>query len=108
MNIFGNFCKTFQDLIENKNYFHDINIECQIRKQFEDFKNAFKIDFKDFANKEYIKKVSDAVENSIGLQLENFFNDKCVYSLIQEKISDYFSIDCKDFIDIIENLLEII
>ncbi len=41
MNIFGNFCKTFQDLIENKNYFHDINIECQIRKQFEDFKKEF-------------------------------------------------------------------
>ncbi len=106
MNIFDNCCRTFQNLIETNNNFHDINIECQIRKQFEDFKKAFKIDFQDFANKEYIKKVSDAVENSIGLQLENFFNDKCVYSLIQEKISDYFSIDCKDFIDTIENLLQ--
>ena len=106
MNIFDKCCRTFQDLIENNNYFQDINIECQVRKQFEEFKDEFITDFNDFTDEEYIKKVSDVVENSIGLQLENFFNDKCVYSLIQEKISDYFSIDCKDFIDKIENLLQ--
>ena len=106
MNIFDKCCRTFQDLIDNNNYFQDMNIECLIRKQFEEFKEEFKADFNEFISEEYVKKISEAVDNSIGLQLENFFNDRCVYSLIQEKISDYFSIDCIDFINKIEDILQ--
>ena len=79
MNIYDKCCRSFQDLIENNNYFIDNNIECQMRKRFEEFKT----DFKYFNNKDYIKKNFDTIENKIELQLENFFNDTFVFFLIQ-------------------------
>ena len=54
-----------------------------MRKRFEEFKNEFKTNFKYFTSKDYIKKIFVAIENKIGLQFENSFNDTYVYFLIQ-------------------------
>ena len=105
--IFDRCCAMFQDLIENTKFLENISLKSQIRQEFNRFKEEFHKDFSKFANKKYVKKVKTVVDNNIGLKLENFFDDKCVYSLIQEQLSDYFSPNCKEFIDELENIMDI-
>ena len=105
--IFDRCCAMFQDLIENTKFLENISLKSQIRQEFNRFKEEFHKDFSKFANKKYVKKVKNVVDNNIGLKLENFFDDKCVYSLIQEQLSDYFSPNCKEFIDELENIMDI-
>ena len=105
--IFDRCCAMFQDLIENTKFLENISLKSQIRQEFNRFKEEFHKDFSKFANEEYLTKVKNVVDNNIGLKLENFFDDKCVYSLIQEQLSDYFSPNCKEFIDELENIMDI-
>ena len=68
----------FQGLNENNNYYHDIILDFKLENNLKNLNE----DFKDLTNKDYVKTFFDTIDNSIGLQLKKFFNDKYVYSLI--------------------------